>query len=99
MGVEEWANCRRGRVRESKCGMMCLTQEQPLLPPIKEERLLPTKSVHYTQQGRVSENIVVLGNPVNKGKRRAGVAISNPGPPHVAYSPYAALLGWLLTFF
>jgi len=36
MGVEEWANCRRGRVRESKCGSMCLTQEQPLLPPIKE---------------------------------------------------------------
>src|SRR5215208_1657089 len=49
MGVEEWANCRRGRVRESKCGMMCLTQAQPLLPPIKEERPLPVSCVRYTQ--------------------------------------------------
>jgi hypothetical protein len=33
------------------------TQLQPLLPPIKEERLLPTSSVHYTQEeGWVSEN-------------------------------------------
>ena len=54
MGVEEWANCRRGRVRESMCGMMCLTQVQPLLPPIKEERLLPTSSVQYTQERWVS---------------------------------------------
>jgi hypothetical protein len=76
---------------------MCLTQEQPLLPPIKEERLLPTKSVHYTQQERVSENIVILGSSVNKEKRRAGVAIRNPGPP-LAYCAYAEL-GWLLTFF
>jgi hypothetical protein len=51
MGVEEWAICRRGRLRESRCGVMCLTQQQPLLPPIKEERLLPTSSVHYTQEG------------------------------------------------
>src|SRR5215204_1175451 len=56
MGVEERANYRRGRVRESMCGVMDLTQAQPLLPPIKEERLLPTNSVHYTQEGWVSEN-------------------------------------------
>jgi hypothetical protein len=28
---------------------MVLTQAQPLLPPIKEERLLPTSSIRYTQ--------------------------------------------------
>ena len=56
MGVEEWANCRRGRVRESKCGVMGLTQPQPLLPPIKEERLLPVGCVRYTQmKGQGSE--------------------------------------------
>jgi hypothetical protein len=54
---------------------MCLTQQQPLLPPIKEERLLPTSSVHYTQEGWVSENViwrkpalprrVLLGDSVN----------------------------------
>jgi hypothetical protein len=49
MGVEEWANCRRGRVRESKCGMMVLTQAQLLLPPIKEEWLLPVSCIRYTQ--------------------------------------------------
>jgi len=58
MGVEEWGNRKRGRVRESKCGVMVLTQEQPLQPPIKEERLLPTSSLHYTQEGWVSENII-----------------------------------------
>jgi hypothetical protein len=30
---------------------MVLTQEQPLLPPIKEERLLPTSSLHYRAAG------------------------------------------------
>ena len=49
MGVEEWAKRRRGRVRESKCGVMGLTQAQPLLPPIKEESLLPTSCHRYTQ--------------------------------------------------
>jgi hypothetical protein len=58
MGVEEWSNRKRGRVRESMCGMMVLKQAQPLLPPIKEERLLPTSGVHYTQEGWVSENII-----------------------------------------
>src|SRR5215217_4799448 len=67
MGVEEWANCRRGHLWESKCGMMCLTQEQPLLPPIKEERLLPTSSVQYTQEGWVSEN-TFAGSPLSENK-------------------------------
>ena len=35
---------------------MCLTQEQPLLPPIKEERLLPTSCLRYMQmKGQRSE--------------------------------------------
>ena len=34
---------------KSKCGVMSLTQQQPLLPPIKEERLLPSSCVRYTQ--------------------------------------------------
>jgi hypothetical protein len=41
--------------------------------------------------------IFLLGDTVNKEKRRAGVAIRNPGPP-LAYCAYAEL-GWLLTFF
>jgi hypothetical protein len=48
---------------------MVLTQEQPLLPPIKEERLLPTSSVRYTQEGWVSEKNSSrrLGEPSAKG--------------------------------
>jgi hypothetical protein len=37
---------------------MCLTPAQPLLLPIKEERLLPTSSLNYTQEGWVSENVL-----------------------------------------
>jgi hypothetical protein len=50
---------------------MGLTQKQPLLPPIKEERLLPTRSVHYTQEGWFPRSLFV-GNWVaeNYGSRR-----------------------------
>ena len=49
MGVEEWANCRRGRVRERSVDLCVSHRYSPSNLPIKEERLLPVSCVRYTQ--------------------------------------------------
>ena len=47
---------KEGPPKGKKCGVMSLTQQQPLQPPIKEESLLPASCVRYTQmKGQGSE--------------------------------------------